>query len=156
MEASNKIKLACQHALTFTFLQVCIRNFHPTQETNIATPAMQFLVEKAVGKDTLALRVNYVIFYGFLRVFYGDFTGFLRLWVHLRVFYTQKPGFWTCHLRADSHQMHCGIPARTGKSNRGRRLRWYFTRSACRHFIERNALPSPPLWSYYVLLTVAM
>jgi hypothetical protein len=44
--------------------------------------------------------------------------------------------------------MHCGIPARTGKSNRGRRLRWYFTRSACRHFIERNALPSPPLWSY--------
>ena len=121
MEASNKIKLdsACQHALTFTFLRVCIRNFHPTQETNIATPAMQFLVEKAVGKDTLALRVNYVIFYGFLRVFYGDFTGFLRLWVHLRVFYTQKPGFWTCHLRADSHQMHCGIPARTGKSNRG-------------------------------------
>ena len=77
MEASNKIKLdsACQHALTFTFLRVCIRNFHPTQETNIATPAMQFLVEKAVGKDTLALRVNYVLFYGFstgiLRVFYA-------------------------------------------------------------------------------------
>ena len=90
MEASNKIKLdsACQHALTFTFLRVCIRIFHPTQETNIATPAMQFLVEKAVGKDTLALRVNYVIFYGFLRGFLrgfygfstpmGSFTGFLR------------------------------------------------------------------------------
>ena len=37
---------------------------------------------------------NYVIRYGFLRVFYGVFMGFLRLRIFLRVFCWTKPGFW--------------------------------------------------------------
>lgn len=42
---------------------------------------------------TPKLRLDYVVFYGFLRVVHGVFMGFLRLRIFLRVVYGSKPGF---------------------------------------------------------------
>lgn len=78
---------------------------------------MHFLVEKAVGKDTLALRVNYVIFHGFLRVFYGDFTGFLRLRVHLRVFYAPKTWFLNMSSKVEQTATKCIVASLQGLRN---------------------------------------
>ena len=55
----------------------------------------------------LKLRLNYVLFYGFLWVVYEGNMGFLRLRVILRVFYGLKPGFQAHGLSRHQNDTRC-------------------------------------------------